>query len=246
MLIIRVSPDERRRLETELGRQVGLFAASNAEAVAALRRADVIGIVWELSDRIPGGPTLPSMVRCAANDLPLLVHAELRRPIVRDLVALSTSVSALQVSICGFDDLVHEVRQVVNGRREPSPDQAILNTVASHTDAVLDIVAMAAIVGRRRTHVRELADVLRIRPRTIEWRLKSLGMMSPERLLGRMVSLHVLWRMQKLEWPLKRIAAVAGFSGPPAMSNYILGHIGLRPTRAAAERRFEDWLALLV
>lgn len=246
MLIFRVSPDERRRLESQLGRHVCLFAASNAEAAAALKRTDAIGSVWELSDRMPDGSNLPVTVRHSDNELPFLVHAQLKRSVVRDLVSLSRSVSALQISLCGFDDLVEEARRVIDGRREPSPDQAILKSVAAHADGVLDIVATAAIVGRRRTSVRELADVLRLRPRTIEWRLKSVGMMSPERLLGRMLSLHVLWRMQKLEWPLKRIAAAAGFSGPPAISNYILGHIGLRPTRAAADREFEEWLAVLV
>ncbi len=114
------------------------------------------------------------------------------------------------------------------------------------------ILVGAITLGRQRCSVRCLATACGLPTRTLEWRLKTSGMLPARCLLGWCTSLHSAWRMDVLGWSAKRAAAVAGFASSATFSSYTFRHVGILPTRlnrsggyaALLERFSEECVAL--
>lgn len=109
---------------------------------------------------------------------------------------------------------------------------------------VKPIIAAAAVLGRRKTDAPALARTLSVPERTVRARLANAGLPAPNRLLAWMVSMHVVWRLERRGMTLGETVASVGFDATKDLSRYMRAHVGLTAT-AAAEQGFEPLLARL-
>jgi hypothetical protein len=93
------------------------------------------------------------------------------------------------------------------------------------------LLFQAILVTHRQTSVARLAELCRVAPRTVEWRLASHGFPPARTVLGVLTSLHVIWSIDTLGWSLKRTAVAAGFRSAAALSGFVQRHTGVRPAR---------------
>jgi transcriptional regulator GlxA family with amidase domain len=106
------------------------------------------------------------------------------------------------------------------------------------------IVTAALVLGKRRVSVRDLAAVTDTPLRTLEWRLAQCDMRPANEILGFILSLHIVWRLEAMAWPLKRIACAAGFTSSAALCRYVQRHIGERPRTMMKSLRFDKLASL--
>ncbi len=95
-------------------------------------------------------------------------------------------------------------------------------------------VRAAIVIGHRRTDIDDLARACGIAPRTLHLRLASSPTMTARQLLAWALVLHATWRLERLEWNIKRTAAAAGFTTRDAFANYVRRNVSVRPALLAS------------
>ncbi len=247
-LIFRVSAEEQAHVQEKHGFAIGTFCETQAEVLAALAEPGVSGLVWELSSKVPRLPeAIPAAIGVAAQRIPLLVRADYSSSNMREIVALASVAAQLRVSLCNFDDLADDLTGMIADPPETNAEQMIIKTVAPRLDALVrHIIVVAAIIGKRRTHVTDVAHLTGLNERTLEWRFRAVGGPTPTKVLGWMVALHTMWRLEVLGWSVKRAADAAHFRDAAALSNYMYGHFGARPRRALELGGSSYWLGRFI
>lgn len=91
-----------------------------------------------------------------------------------------------------------------------------------------ELVALVSC-GSRRVNPATSAAVCGCALRTLQWRLRHAGLPPARTLLGWMLALQTLWRLDVLGWSLKRAASVAGMPDGRALSEYLMRHAAARP-----------------
>ncbi len=81
--------------------------------------------------------------------------------------------------------------------------------------------------------------------RTLQWRLRTAGLPPASTLLGWMVTLHTMWRLEVLGWSLKRAASVAGMPDGRNLSEYVARHASARPRALLHKGGFHATVARL-
>jgi hypothetical protein len=171
---------------------------------------------------------IPNEIVQAAG-IPLLLHADIGRTAVEQVVATALRRPDVRVSLQGFNDFHDEVRGLADGA-PPSATGAILGRIGAGVDEyVLDIAVAASVAGKRRTTVSAFAKNCGFSSGKIAYRLSAVGLPPARILLGWMVALHAAWRYAVLEWPLKRVAIEGGFTSSVALDHYVRRHIFLQP-----------------
>jgi hypothetical protein len=243
-LLLWLSVDERIRVQAALGSTVGIFCDSYSDVVAAANSGNIDAIVWELSRAHQQAEPLQSALGDLARSVPTLLRADLMSTSVRQITALAAVASDLRISLsAGGDDLVEDIRALLVTQATTSAEHAIIRRLLPAVAALgPEIVVGAAVLGKRRRHVGELASVIGRTERTLEWRLRTAHAPTPGTVLGWMVSLHSLWRLEISCWPVKRAAHTAGFKDSSTLSNYLKYHLGVRARSALRLGGFWYWL----
>jgi transcriptional regulator with XRE-family HTH domain len=88
----------------------------------------------------------------------------------------------------------------------------------------------------------KLADLCKSSIRRVEERLADVHLLRAKRLLMWMTSLHAVWRVTRLGWTLKHVAAQAGFKSADDLSRLVERTVGLRLAEEARKSSFADLL----
>jgi hypothetical protein len=211
----------------------GLSSLAASAKGARLPRLAVI----ELPLQEPPSEIIPVLAEVSAS-IPLLLYGRLTSRMARDVVELAKCCMHVRIAFDGYDDLCAAVNRSLHDEAD-EPGRRILSYLAASTPGCAhDIVVAASIMGRRRTQVGELAHLCEVPMRTLEWRLRAAGIISARELLGKMLSLHIMWALDVQRWPLKRVRRATGFRSDAALANYVERQIGLRPLAAARQLGF--------
>jgi len=191
-------------------------------------------VVCELSRTTRSTGIAVGLIGKLDEHITLILRAELSPSIAREIIHLARTVRDVRVSLIGVDDLAMELQSFVAVEEQSHADAAIIRRIAHEMDNWRpEIFVAAAVAGRRRTQVVTLATMCAIPIRTLEWRLHAAGVLPARKPLGWMLSLHSVWRLDVLGWPLKRAAHAAGFSSSEGLGNYVSRHLGARPIELA-------------
>jgi hypothetical protein len=176
----------------------------------------------------------------ALSSLPVILRMSISPIEVREIVVAAEWLSRARVSLRGFDDIWCDLAQVLESDVEPTPEMKLIHLLPEcQTVPVRSIAIASVLLGRRRTGLPALSRACGVASRTIEWRLKRWRCGTAGELLGWSVALHALWRLDMLEWPLKRAAADADFADASTLSAYIKRHTGYRPAEICRRGGFE-------
>jgi AraC-like DNA-binding protein len=231
-LIVAYLPDPQDRQAVVQGAGGGryVFFCTDPQHVAAVSaQSPLQGIVIDWSR--PGAINLPTWFQTLGTDPPVVVLLPLTIATARDLLVLSRSGLDVRVLIKGYEDLAAEVRALRAARPEPCADATILRRIGGLVNPpALKVVVGAVVSGKKRLRVHDLAQRCGHVVRTMERVLSGAALPKAGHLLGWSTALHGLWRLEVLEWPIKRAAAEAGFHSVGAFSNYVRRHTGARPT----------------
>lgn len=244
------------------GMAIGIVGvAGNDEAIARLRAAGLVVHEYETPDAIAAACRTqslgaivcglgPGLERCSslplvpppAVSLPLILRIDLSAGgAVRVMDRVDVAAGA-RLSIRSVSALDADVLETLEGDW-PSADVLIARSLLRGLQQLRgDVAAGVAACGTRRCNAATLAHACGVAPRTLQWRLAHAGSPTARRLLAWAVTLHTLWRLEVLMWPLKRVAAHAGFRSPEALSNYVLRQVGERPTKLAVRSGFHEVL----
>jgi len=161
----------------------------------------------------------------------------------RQVLVLVSRFPDAEVLLVGLDDVLSCITRVMDGTKEHRAFQQMMRPlVTSVSAAVSDIVTTAVLAGHRRITVSTLARLFGLPPRTLVWRLRANEAPQARHMLGWILSLHVLWRLDILRWGTKHTAAVSGFRSVEAMSSFVARQTGCRPGVLLARGGFEQLL----
>src|SRR5690606_22719209 len=128
----------------------------------------------------------------------LIIVLSLRTLRMRDVNFLSTHCPHAEVVINGIDSLGRMVQMGARHNAEQGYTQILTPLAPVYAEPMRSIVARAVLVARRRIAVAAFAAQCGIAPRTLEVRCKCGGAPEPRALLGWILSLHVVWRLDML------------------------------------------------
>jgi AraC-like DNA-binding protein len=175
--------------------------------------------------------------------IPLLLRFELRGAVVPLMVDVQERVLDLRVSLRDADSLSECVARLGIPMEERASRLAIISRLQTLIPpTVLDIVTAAAVIGERHVSVRKLAALCKSSIRRVEERLTDAHLLRAKRLLMWMLSLHAVWRVTRLGWTLKHVAAEAGFKSTDDLSRLVERTVGLRLAEEARRSSFADLL----
>jgi hypothetical protein len=201
-------------------------------------------IVWELA--AGDEKEAASLARAVANrgsQVSILIRLELFAASSRRLLRLADDLPNVHLSLGRQEDLALAIARLDESPRDRSASPVILKRLLPVVPADLtEIVAIAVIAGQRHPSVEELATLCRLPVRTLQSHITEAHSMPAKDLLGSMISLHALWRIDVLQWPSKRAAQQAEFPTREAWSRYIENHTGARPLRLRRNGGFADLL----
>jgi hypothetical protein len=252
-VVARIS--RRQQLEVSLadaGGTVGIqVARDDAELISLARDLALLGqlrcIVWETSvDQPCRWPTVRSAIHLGRH-VPTVLRTDLTRRAVRDIHELArySVENALnwRVSVIGLDTLADDVNAAVDWMSPCDAHTVILSHAASFlTGRSFEILAGATMLGRRRVSVTDLAVACHTTERTLRARLQQSQLPSPNELLGWILLLHSVWRLERLGLSPKQAAYVAGYGGIApwaALSEHVFRRVRRRTRSVADSEVFE-------
>jgi hypothetical protein len=210
-----------------------------AEVCEALGRPETDAFVCELSSRLHWSPELSRLLIMASLRIPILVRVEMSTATAAAICELAVRARSLHVSLSGWDRLRTDVRTFVKDPDCETAEQAILRRSArSIPPSVRRPVVTAVLAAKRHVAPRDLARLCNCSLRKLQWQLHRVGAPGPNAMLGWALSLHTMWRVGIREQSVKRAAIEAGFACSAELSNYMLRHVGQRPTIAASNGGF--------
>ena len=239
LVLLHVSPPEYAAVASQLGSVASVCRLTSPEASRRHDMAFPEIIVWELSRHMPGNvQPLPAAVLQASADTRLLLRVELNPATLREVVRVVGGGHHVEVSIQGVDNLGDDIRRfLIEGAG--GAEKTLIHRLAPLVHPkIRDILVTAAIAGRHRTRVRDLAALCHMPVRTLEWQLRAANTITARQLLGAVLALHSVWRMERFGWTLKRTAKMAGFNGAESLGNYVDRHMGARPIALARDGFF--------
>lgn len=205
-----------------------LSCSTAAELAVALSAGRVDGVVTELRD-VAGTAIIDACARDDMVRVPMLVVLPLTPAAARDLLRLVSGGLNVTVVVRGVDNLERAVSALHSQTVFPDAKARILSALGGMAPpALLEIVVGCVVVGTQRCRVSAVAVACGVSLRTLERRLATAHWPSGQRLLGSMLCLHSLWRLEELGWTTKRAAAAAGFRNPEVFANYAARHTGMR------------------
>lgn len=166
--------------------------------------------------------------RALLGEVPVVLRTALSSVAAQALIELAEWIPIGHISLCGDDRLAADIKQLLDVPVSPAPALTLLPKVGSPLKR--EAIA-AAVLGRRRSHLIDLARVCGLPTRTLQWRFERYagGATTVSCVLGLSLALHTVWRMERLGWTLKRCAAEAGFHDAHCLSAYVQRHVGQRP-----------------
>ena len=165
-----------------------------------------------------------------------LLRTSLRRNAIERLVSACSRSIRCRISIRGLDNFGSDLRGMISGNDDRGATRLILEEIAREIPAIArDVVVGAAAIGWQRTSVADLATACHIAERTVDWRLAHAGLISGSALLGQILCVHSVWRMEVLGWSPKQTAGRSGFGNVAAFTNFLKRHTGMTPGAAIAE-----------
>jgi hypothetical protein len=226
---------------------VHFYEDEQALGRAATQIDDAI-VVWQLAFGAEGDiESLATAMRGHQDAQSVLLYMDLTRAAARQVVAVAEHLPQARIALGGHDDLQRTIVALRKDAAEPTAvSKIVLRLLPLVPERAKDAVATAVVVGRRRTPVQAFASLCGAPVRTLEWHLSSSHVASAEDLLGRMVALHSLWRLDVLAWSPKRAATGAGFESRNAWSNYVARHAGAHPPTLLREIGFAGLLGRCV
>lgn len=224
------------------GRATVQFCASAREVVAHLDRGALAGVVLELSTAVRR--ELPSIiVALERRPVPLVLRFSLRdASAVRDVVGQQHRLSMLRISLRDVESLVVDVERLLSMEASMPARLAILKRVhGTVIGPALRIVTAAAVVGRRSASVRELAKASGMSVRTLQVRCHTARMLSPQPMLGWMLTLYATWDVTRCGRSGQAVANAAGLNSAKALSDRIERVTGMR-LRECCRLGYDDLL----
>ena len=172
----------------------------------------------------------------------LILRGDLHDATARRVVTCAASLATTRISIRQRDQLAADVGAAVDSPRvyrTPPTLAVVAGLRLSSLDVVDKIVVGGIIVGRTRITVKQLADLLCMPQRTLEWRLHQSRLPTARTLLAWSAAIHAVWYLEVLNWPMKRVATTQGFPSSDSLGNYLQHHMGERPTTLQRQFGFD-------
>jgi hypothetical protein len=193
-------------------------------------------VVWELSAATFGErEAVASAIAARGPAVRVVCVAGINSAAARWILWAAERLPWADILLAGFDDVAGRLRKLTRDTQAVAAHACILqHLVPMAAPAVVDIIACAAVIGRRRSSVADLATAMGVAQRTLQWRLSTGGCLPARDVLGWITTLHTCWHLHVCGWPAKRVAAEANFQSPEAWANYCRRHSGRRP---------KSWLA---
>jgi AraC-like DNA-binding protein len=222
-----------------------LRVASVRELRALTASTRLAGLISTARDEF-GVPvqTLAEGASPLPHDAHLTLFGRLSPDMSEQALQLTAAGYRVRVALDGFEAPGTALRDAVD---RSLPSDAQLRLLGALTGvarpALAHVLVGAAVVGARRPSVATLCDATGVARRTLERRLKDGRLPPAHRLLLDVLVLHVLWQTELLGWPLKRVAARAGFASPAALRDCVRRHCGAPLRRTAGGGGFDAGLA---
>lgn len=146
---------------------------------------------------------------------PILLRIELSRSGAARVLDAQSRLGNVQLSVVKFDDLEADVKRLLLGDARLDARLELLSILASRfplSAPALDILAAALVVGRKVAFVRDFASALGRSERTLEKAVSTALGVTPQRLLGWSLVLHVWFALAQLRQTPKQVAATTGIS----------------------------------
>ena len=151
------------------------------------------------------------------------------------IIRLARLLPKLWMVIGGVDSLGSCLSKISAGSYRPGYHDIYEGMAAMLPVELEYVVAAAAIAGDRRRSVEDFASLCGFSVRALELRLQNSGGPVPRELLGWVLSLHILWRLDILGWQPKRVADSVSFRSVDTMALYVERWTGERPRRLLNE-----------
>ena len=227
----------------------GRFNVHFCSTTKALARTaaliDASLIIWEVGEGAED--EIESIVHATSHrsdTVSILVRLDLTKTAARQVMVLVQCAPFIQVSLRNHDDLALDIAL---NREQPAERRVCAEVIKQLLPRVSDrckrIVVAAALVGHRRTSVREFARLCESSVRAIQWNLRAAGIAPAKNILGWMLALNALWRLDALAWNSKRASRTSGFSSRDAWAHYIARHVGARPKQLLRDGGFAALLS---
>ena len=213
----------------------------------ALRAEKLAAVACDVFDAagVPVAPVL-AMDRGGLNaGLPTAIACSLSPAAVHELLQIAAKVLNIRVAINGFDSLDRVLQHLVGDTQCAFPHSRLIREAfgLANSDA-RQLIVGALMMGSEKRHVAELARAFAVSERTLERKADATALPKPKELLDWSFALHALWRIERMQWPRKRAAALAGFADTHAFAIRLSRHFARAATRRPEELRFEDTLTL--
>lgn len=237
----RMAPPELRRIMS----QAHAITCANVTQVCHTLKAHQVGVLlWDLNGVHEGELTEGlAHINAASPETPLILCIDLTHRVARQLAAVASVPISPQLAVYGYDDIPNMTEALREGQIPVPAFRAMAEPLLQSTPRDGQwIVAAAIVTGHQRLTSLAFAELCNTPRRTLEWRLASIQMPAPGRLLGMMLSLHGLWRLDILEWSVKQVASASGFTSARTWSNYLERHTKARPLALIAGGGFSAYL----
>ncbi len=173
----------------------------------------------------------------------VILCVDLNRHTARVLSTLASLNHAPQLVLWGFDNLAVVLDELDERAAQAGAHQTIAqHLLPSVPTSGEHLVASAILAGHRRVSPHQFAALCGLARRTLEWYLHKAQLPPPRRLLGMMLVLHGLWRMDYLGWSTKRVAHRSGFRSSHSWGNFVHRHTGRRPADLLAGGGFDAYV----
>lgn len=239
------SPPERAALVLGTRNTARIAFCVNALQVAsAAADPAAVAVVFEVfPDSKHDICTIAAAIARRDAPIPLLLRVGLRGVRALPLSELQHVLFDLRLSLRNADHFA----RCVAGIRFPTTQAriAILARIQELVPPeVLDIVVAATVLGERHASMSVLAALCELSERRLEERLAEVRTLPGKRLMMWMLSLHSMWRLERLGWPAKRAASEAGFATPDGLSRLVQRTVGLRLVKLVRGSSFDGTLDL--
>lgn len=188
-------------------------------------------LLWQAAGGLAEGvDLLASSLASSRVPIVVLVRAGLCTSTVNGILSIARAAPLGVLSLTSYRTLGEDLCDIAAGRLYPLPTMAIIRRLLrSWPPDINEILIAAAVVGRARVAVAELAAVCKLRVRTLEWHLQRAGIIDARRLLSWMLALHVVWGLDVMRRPTKQVAVAAGLSSAGSLAQFLRRRAGFGP-----------------
>lgn len=162
--------------------------------------------------------------------LPIYLYIPLATADVQEAFALVRSGIAAGAVFRGADHPGRALRELLTRAQLEGETARLLRAVTSlMPPAVVPIASVCVVESTRAAYLADLASLLDMSPRTVEWQLQRAGLPTPQRLLSWCRLLRAASRLGQKGTSLKSVAAGLHYTSSGALAQHLKRHANVTP-----------------